>query len=157
VTQQISYLGARHAWHNLRLLAKPGRIAMIDKTQLVNALYVSRRSKRTRPEGQFDEFGFWFPSQRESQGDVRNIKPPSDSWPHSYLIHCRSRRHCAVLVDAAISGRDVPDDALEVVTKPTAAVQHESTPRQKKPSNLEHAIASAVRREILRWEAENKT
>lgn len=86
---------------------------------LAKELFRSRQTRKTIPEGKFDPVtGFWYPTDREDQGATKEVEPPSAAWPHSFLIHCRSKRHCTTLIERALAGKDVSPDAMEVVTRP---------------------------------------
>jgi hypothetical protein len=83
---------------------------------LTKLVWEARKSRRCHPEGSFDKSSRWYPSAREDcGGDGTNVRRPSASWPYSYMMRCRTRQHCQVLVTAALSGRDVPPDVADVV------------------------------------------
>lgn len=96
---------------------------------LVAALYESRQARRTHPEGRTDG-ARWYPSPREdADGDGSCTRSPSRAWPWSFMLRCRTRQHCRVLVERGLTGRDVPDDVRavlgarsELVTECVAAV-----------------------------------
>jgi len=80
------------------------------------ALYASRKSGETAPEGEFDSFRRWGPSDREDcEGDGRCGSPPSKTYPYSYLNRCRTKQHCRLLVRRAIEGKDVPPDVRDIL------------------------------------------
>ena len=94
---------------------------MIDKNatqakDLTAKVYTSRKDRAVHPEGKFDGAGRWYPSDCEDAGgDGTSVRSPSRAWPYSYLIRCRTRQHCAVLVIRALEGLDVPADVAAVV------------------------------------------
>ena len=86
---------------------------------LVKQLFERRKSRVTHPEGRFDRQNRFFPSARENaDGDGTKVRAPSMTWPHSYMLRCRTREHCGVLVDRALNGQDVPPD-VQVLVNPT--------------------------------------
>lgn len=83
--------------------------------QWIAALYASRQERRTHPEGYFDQCRRWYPSVREDvDGFTRRIRSPSAAWPYSYMIAARTKKHCVRLIDAAVTGADVPADVWDV-------------------------------------------
>lgn len=80
--------------------------------QAAEVAYDRRRLREVNPEGDFDKRGRWHPTDREDAGDVAGaVRAPSAAWPYSYLLRCRTRKHCAALAyRAVITGRDVPPD-----------------------------------------------
>jgi hypothetical protein len=50
------------------------------------------------------------PPAFDAAGDGQNTRGPGRAWPYSYLLRCRTRQHCKVLVQAAIAGKEVPLD-----------------------------------------------
>jgi hypothetical protein len=93
---------------------------------LIASIYTARRDRQVNPEGSFDGAGRWYPSDREDAGVSSTLRSPSRAWPYSYIIGCRTRKHVAALVAAALSGRDVPNDvtqALRAVVTVEASVQ----------------------------------
>lgn len=73
--------------------------ALIPAVQALDT-YELRKSRDEHPEGEFDNAGRWYPSARENCGVTRWARPPSQAWPYSYLIACRSLDHCERLYDA---------------------------------------------------------
>jgi hypothetical protein len=57
--------------------------------------YLDKKSKKTNPDGQFDNAGRWFPSEAEENWCCSGIRPPSRGFPYSMLTHCRSAFHIA--------------------------------------------------------------
>ena len=95
--------------------------ALSTVNALVRQLYALRRSRTTNPEGNFDKAGRWYPSEREDQsGDGTRGRSPSRAYPYSYMLRCRTRQHCKVLVQAALRGDAVSPDALWIVAGATA-------------------------------------
>lgn len=92
-------------------------IAVSDSSKwMIGAVYAKRRDRDSHPEGRSDKRGRWYPSEREdADGDGSSTRSPSAAWPWSYMTHCRTRRHCAVLVARALAGLDVPADVASVV------------------------------------------
>jgi hypothetical protein len=90
---------------------------------LVKAIYEARRDRQVNPEGSFDSAGRWYPSDREDAGASGRLRSPSRAWPYSYMVGCRTRKHVAVLVDAAMDGQSVPSDVARAV----ASVQTQVT------------------------------
>lgn len=78
--------------------------------QLVQGIYEARRDRQVNPEGHFDGAGRWYPTDREDAGVTRTLRSPSRAWPYSYMVGCRTRKHVAALVTAALAGHDVPVD-----------------------------------------------
>jgi hypothetical protein len=61
----------------------------------------SRRQERLEhPEGTFDNAGRFYPSDSEDCGVSSYIRTPSRSYPHSYMLACRTLDHCERLEDA---------------------------------------------------------
>lgn len=75
----------------------------IDKDKLeaaVNVVYEARKTRRAYPKGDCDSGGRWFPSVDENaDGFTASIRPPSRSWPYSYMRAACSRRHVEALAD----------------------------------------------------------
>jgi hypothetical protein len=85
-----------------------------EKREWITDVYEMRRTRAVNPEGEIDDGSRWHPSKRENpDGSVNQCRSPSRAWPYSYLVHCRTRKHCRVLVEAALAGKDVPDDVWE--------------------------------------------
>lgn len=88
------------------------------RKRIVEGVYLRRRSWEVRPEGTFGKRSRWQPSAREDcGGDGRAVRTPSARWPYSYMIRCRTRQHCAALVDAMIRGEDVPPDVIDAARR----------------------------------------
>lgn len=74
------------------------------------ARYVLRRDRIEHPEGATDNGGRWYPAiETETELVIGRIRPPSRAWPWSYMLACRSLRHCCALEDlkSAKGGRKV--------------------------------------------------
>jgi hypothetical protein len=83
---------------------------------LAASVYAARKARREHPEGTFDKAQRFYPSDREDGGgDGTSVRSPSRSWPFSYMLRCRTRQHCVVLVERALEGFDVPPDVARVV------------------------------------------
>ena len=78
-------------------------------------VYEARRDRQVNPEGEFDSAGRWSPSDREDgAGDGTSTRGPSRAWPYSYMLRCRTREHCRVLVERS-AWADVPADVRQAV------------------------------------------
>jgi hypothetical protein len=89
---------------------------MTATKSLVAAIYAARKNRTTHPEGNPDKRGRWYPTEREDAGgDGSSTRSPSVAWPWSYMLHCRTRKHCTVLVERALQGLDVPADVARIV------------------------------------------
>jgi hypothetical protein len=73
-------------------------------------VYVRRRDRVVNPDGTFDSAGRWYPSSAENCGDMRSIRAPSRAWPYSYMLACRTKKHCVLLIECAVLGYAVPPD-----------------------------------------------
>jgi len=83
---------------------------------LVASIYEARRDRKAHPEGNTDNAGRWYPSEREdADGDGSSTRYPSRAWPWSYMLRCRTRQHCRVLVERALAGEDVPADVSRAI------------------------------------------
>jgi hypothetical protein len=92
--------------------------------ELVKQVYEARRDRLAHPEGEFDSGGRWHPSEREdADGDGSCTRRPSRAWPYSYLLRCRTRQHCAALVQRGLAGLDVPPDVADAVRPQLTAVR----------------------------------
>ena len=106
-----------------RLRNGPAPVVQINEKSdrfrlLLDYVYRNRRDRAVNPEGEFDDAGRWYPSVREdADGDGSSTRGPSRAWPYSYMLRCRTRQHCAVLVRRALQGHDVPDDVREAVER----------------------------------------
>lgn len=65
---------------------------MYDVEKAVNE-YISRRDRKTHPDGKFDNARRWYPSEAETADCCKFIRSPSRSWPYSLLHHCRTLQH----------------------------------------------------------------
>jgi hypothetical protein len=63
--------------------------------------YIARQSRYTHPDGKFDCGGRWYPAEDEQRDCCKHIRPPSKSYPYSYLVHCRSAEHIAELYEVS--------------------------------------------------------
>jgi hypothetical protein len=89
------------------------------RDRLVKQLFEQRKARATHPEGTFDRQQRFYPSKRENaDGDGTKVRAPSFKWPHSFMLRCRTREHCGVLVDRCLNGQDVPPD-VQAVVRPT--------------------------------------
>lgn len=88
---------------------------------IVSSVYASRKARDSHPDGETDKAGRWYPSAREdAEGDGSSTRSPSRAWPWSYMSRCRTRQHCAVLVERALAGLDVPRDVALAVAQVVA-------------------------------------
>lgn len=69
----------------------------MDKLTEALAEYQTRQSRKSHPDGRFDNGGRWYPSDREKQECCKRMRSPSRRWPYSLLHHCRTLRHVAKL------------------------------------------------------------
>ena len=65
----------------------------------VSEMYYSRKLRLTHPEGHFDKAGRWWPSDREQYSCCNAIRTPSRAYPFSLMVHCRTRKHVANLLE----------------------------------------------------------
>lgn len=88
------------------------------RKRMIDDLYSNRKRRMSHPEGEFDKHGRFYPSKRENaDGDGCSVRSPSFQYPYSYMLRCRTRVHCSVLVDRAIQGLEVPYDVLAIVQR----------------------------------------
>lgn len=73
---------------------------------LVNVLWARRKSQQSAPEGEYVGGGRFAPSAREACG-IR--------MGYGAAVACCTLEHCAVLVQLALAGCDVPADVRAVV------------------------------------------
>lgn len=99
-----------------RTRARKPKLTKSDITGLVKKAYEARRDRDAHPEGRFDRARRWYPSEIEdADGDGTCVRSPSRAWPYSYMLRCRTRQHCRVLVERALAGKPVPDDVGRIV------------------------------------------
>ena len=95
---------------------------------MVQILFLKRKARTTHPEGKFDKAQRFYPSTREdADGDGRKVRSPSANYPYSYMLRCRTKEPCAVLVDRALRGLDVPKDVSDAVMFVTPLKKHGPT------------------------------
>jgi hypothetical protein len=70
-----------------------------DPAVLAAGRYIARRERWEHPQGEFDAGGRWYPSPSEGL-DTRCYRTPSRRWPYSYMLACRTVKHCAYLEHA---------------------------------------------------------
>lgn len=51
------------------------------------------REFESRPGGQWDNDGRWFPDKSERCPCCNKIRNPSMNWPYSLWVHCKSKKH----------------------------------------------------------------
>ena len=59
--------------------------------------YIRRRDRLRHPDGRTDSGGRWYPYPNEQQPCCESVRSPSRSYPWSYMTHCRSLGHVALL------------------------------------------------------------
>lgn len=64
-----------------------------NKVKIAATVYQERQARLQHPEGEFDDAGRWYPSERERQSCCEAIREPSRRYPHSLNKHCRSLDH----------------------------------------------------------------
>ena len=64
--------------------------------------YVRRQDRASHPDGTFDKSGRWYPSDAETCPCCSDICSPSLSYPYSFMVHCRTIKHVAMLFDAPL-------------------------------------------------------
>ena len=113
--------GKRGTCRTCRAEAKVKREREKLVKEMVIELYDERQSRDSHPEGSFDNGGRWYPTDREDHfGDiVHKVRSPSRSYPYSYMLRARTKKHCRVLILGALEGHDVPDDVAMIVKKHT--------------------------------------
>lgn len=86
---------------------------MFDQS-VINAAteYIKRQNRTSHPDGDFDNGGRWYPSDRETCSCCRKVRSPSRAWPYSYMTHCRTAGHVANLY--GVSARDVKRAAKQL-------------------------------------------
>lgn len=90
---------------------------------LVAVVYSARKDRESHPEGSCDKAGRWYPTAREdADGDGSCTRNPSAAWPWSYMLRCRTRQHCAKLVERALAGLDVPADVAAAVAAASQSI-----------------------------------
>lgn len=72
--------------------------------------YLDRQSRKTHPDGRFDNASRWYPSDEEKQDCCARVRSPSRAYPNSLNQHCRSLRHVAKLFS-------VPEAELRAAVK----------------------------------------
>jgi len=80
-------------------------IKIIDNAVIQAAKeYLSRKERKTHPDGDFDKAGRWYPSGAEKCKACSSVREPSRAYPFSIMTHCRSIGHIATKyqVDAAV-------------------------------------------------------
>ncbi len=67
----------------------------------IQKVYEARKLRLIHPDGRFDSGGRWYPSDSENADRFTlGIRSPSRSWPYSYMVAARTRRHVARLAEA---------------------------------------------------------
>ena len=59
--------------------------------------YLARKARKSHPEGDFGSGMKWYPSKGERCDCCDYIREPSNTWPYSLLLHCRTIGHVAAL------------------------------------------------------------
>jgi hypothetical protein len=65
-------------------------------------LFAARKFRIVNPEGEFDSGGRWHPSDSENADFfTAGIRSPSRTWPFSYMLAARTRKHIKALADVS--------------------------------------------------------
>ncbi len=78
----------------------------LDPVHEAACIYLRRRERLEHPDGRKDNAGRWYPDDSELL-DKTQYRSPSRAHPWSYMLACRTLKHCANL-----AGR--PAQAVEV-------------------------------------------
>ena len=85
--------------------------ALVDpKIRVAAAIYLRRRERIDHPKGKFDGAQRWYPDVSEGL-DTSSLRTPTRAWPYSYLLSCRTIRHCAKLAGVADKATEVRREA----------------------------------------------
>jgi len=119
---------------------------------LLDALWSSRMTNATHPEGIFNASLEWNPTERERAGGsgtaTRGPGRPADS-KLNYYVRCRSKIHCRVLLLSAFDGGDVPADVAEVITNGVEILQTKILASEDLARGLIMAMKNPTMREAL--------
>jgi hypothetical protein len=66
----------------------------------INTVYTAMKERLMNPEGSFDKQGRWYPSAEQrccSDNCPGTLRAPTKAYPYSWMLHCRTRKHCAYL------------------------------------------------------------
>lgn len=66
----------------------------------IDTVYQARQARLIHPDGHFDKQGRWYPSEKErctNAGCPGTLRAPTKAWRYSWMLHCRTRKHCAYL------------------------------------------------------------
>jgi hypothetical protein len=63
------------------------------------ALYTARQERQDHPAGTFDSAGRWYPDAEEYRACCQDVRSPTRAYPYSYILHCRTLKHVARLLD----------------------------------------------------------
>jgi hypothetical protein len=88
---------------------------MTDETKkiFIDKVFTARKNRTIHPDGHFDSVRRWVPTLAEDAEDITHrVRTPSRAWPYSYMTACRTRKHCAILVERFLAGLDVPCDVI---------------------------------------------
>lgn len=67
----------------------------------IQTVYTARKDRIVHPEGKFDNAGRWYPNEDENaDGFTSTVRSPSRSWPYSYMVSARTRKHVAALAES---------------------------------------------------------
>lgn len=69
----------------------------MSKEQQAAVEYLRRKDRTSHPDGHTDKGGRWYPDDSEKQPCCDSVRSPSRSFPWSYMTHCRSLGHVAML------------------------------------------------------------
>ncbi|ADV66505.1 hypothetical protein [Deinococcus maricopensis] len=73
------------------------RLAAAQEKLEIAMVKLDRDRRVTKPEGEFDRQGRWYPSWRESSSHLNSVRAPSVKWPYSLLKATSSRHHLRAL------------------------------------------------------------
>ena len=55
--------------------------------------YLLRKDRIAHPSGKTDKGNRWYPNEDELSSCCKQVRPPSRSFPWSFMTHCRSLKH----------------------------------------------------------------
>jgi len=72
------------------------KLKIIDETTIkATEEYLSRKIRKSHPDGTFDKANRWYPSDLEVCECCSTVRAPSRAYPYSIMTHCRSIAHIA--------------------------------------------------------------
>jgi len=84
----------------------PTSATSLDPVREAACIYLRRRERLEHPDGRKDRVGRWYPDESEML-DQTQYRSPSRAHPWSYMLACRTLKHCANLAG-------IPTRTLEV-------------------------------------------